>query len=44
MLKKRAKGTRTLLKCEKCGKKVSTLYDGNDGKKVCAQCLENSGK
>jgi formylmethanofuran dehydrogenase subunit E len=42
MLKKKAKGTQILTKCDKCGKKVRVLFD-SDGKKVCAECLENNG-
>lgn len=43
MLKKRAKGTQVLTKCDKCGTKVTVLYD-YDGTKICKKCLEISGK
>ena len=43
MLKKRAKGVQTLVKCEECGEKVNVLFDDN-GKRVCKKCLDNSGK
>lgn len=44
MLKKKAVGgVQTFVKCEECSKRTKVLYDSG-GKKVCKQCLENSGK
>ena len=43
MLKKKAKGTQVLSKCDKCGVKVTVLFDYN-GTKICKKCLDNSGK